>query len=624
MLPLHFLRSQCFCEVVDAVPWHGQALIAIHDLTDSASLAECLKELHRVQHSLDSVCADEVLEGLAPLIEVISGQDSEDELNYKDFRRWVADLEEQQLTSLREAGEGHHGPRLVDAPLSNFPLAMMDVDEEESVDGKEGDRFSGIGDGEGLLAPHFWQNCLDQVALTHPELTTVTVPIQALEAPTRSRGRPEVAYVLLPWLARRLRDEAHDLAEPAALALELMCVGDEEWPGTGVFPRGDSEDAWPRDRLIAELSGDMVASGAAALGLCHICLASARPEILERCLFWANGMVGRASTVGWQEVISWIRDRLGDALPPSSLPWREALDETCGGLWLTHQLFREALKPESSVAVRDVFDAALELFPKVLPWNIVEWMAWTFEPPTAAARLKLGQHREALLAELPLYFMRLLPTCTRACDEPLLREAFAVTLHRRPSEVGAIPLHAGRCSAADSLLCRFRKKLDIELCHHMRYPLGVLLLSQPETSPVPSPSKSCLEQLRDLNRSVRWDPKEETMEDPSCTQQFDQILTTTLKAAAMVPEEKSLDAISEEVCQIDQASFRGDSKRLLRQDGRINTWYDLALALRKLAGLDPMRWQSVLEHSALPAPPLMAQLAALAPSRLVAEAQWPV
>eukprot|EP00913_Durusdinium_trenchii_P020787 g19527.t1 len=167
----------------------------------------------------------------------------------------------------------------------------------------------------------------------------------------------------------------------------------------------------------------MVASGAAALGLCHICLASARPEILERCLFWANGMVGRASTVGWQEVISWIRDRLGDALPPSSLPWREALDETCGG--------------------------------------------------------------------------------TRACDEPLLREAFAVTLHRRPSEVGAIPLHAGRCSAADSLLCRFRKKLDIELCHHMRYPLGVLLLSQPETSPVPSPSKSCLEQLRDLNRSVR-------------------------------------------------------------------------------------------------------------------------
>ena len=27
--------------------------------------------------------------GLAPLIEVISGQDSEDELNYKDFRRWA-------------------------------------------------------------------------------------------------------------------------------------------------------------------------------------------------------------------------------------------------------------------------------------------------------------------------------------------------------------------------------------------------------------------------------------------------------------------------------------------------------------------------------------------------------
>lgn len=643
--------------VVDAVPWHGgvllghpaavsvlllsdqplvtcKALIAMHltDRADPVCLADCLKELQRVQQSLEAVSAGEVLEGLAPLIEAISGISGR-EVDFGDFKQWVSTLEERQLESLRQnAGEGKHDSiRLIDAPLSNFPLASAEVDDEVSVDGKE-DHASGIGDGEGLFVPDAWQRCLDQVTVTQPDLKLSTpVPIEALEAPRQgSKVLPEIARSLLPWLAARLKEEADDLAEPAALAFELLCAA-EDWPGSGIFPRGSAEP-WPRERLVLELPSFAPGSNpwpaAAALGLCHLCLDPARCEIpltiLDRCLFWANGMVTRPGAVGWEEVTSWIRQRLRpgcSTLPP----WPEAL-EVRGTLWASHSLFHQAMAPESSVPVRRIFDAAVELFPKVLPWNIADWMSWTFQPVAAGQPMAHRLRREALLDALPAYVLRLLPS-SHLCEELLLL-GLSVALHRKPIEIGANPpVHASRCTIADSLLLRCSDKLGLEFCNRLRYPLGVLLLkgSFPKHINEREPAAP-LEQIKEQNARAFGAFRLGPMQDLCFTDQtFEEVVLAALRVATPDADGGSTLATATELDLSGRWSAENQSRGELKrrcQDGRLNRWYDLALALWTISqsqnGSCSFRWRFVLDASTAN-PGLFAALAALSPSAEMAE-----
>ncbi|CAE7032019.1 unnamed protein product [Symbiodinium natans] len=444
--------------------------------------------------------------------------DEEVERHKAEFRRWVSDLEEQQLEADRgaalAAGRLWLCVRLVDAPLSNFPVAAWDVHEELSS-GAQADQ-SGQ-DIEGLLSPSLWLQSLEQIARHGKEAGVppclaafdpvfLQPVVQALETP----GHLSVCQqgtALLPWLADRLEAGAADLASTAALALELL-VASEAWPAIGLTPSACSESSelkpWDRLQLAAHLRGATPGAAlpaSAALALCQLCLTEGDALAAERCGFWANGLV--ASLPGWREVLSFVKS-LGPATPlqpVSGKGWREAAlaalaADRCGPL---QALIAQGLAPSGgNVATPgEVFDVALTGFPKVLPWNLVDWMSWTFESTSS-----LRHRRDSLVQELLQYTMKLLPTCeSRPGFAELLKAVLALALHRRPFEMLVpVPLRAGRCLLADALLRRYgaqHAQLCQELCRQLRYPLGVMLLLA-DAALFKEPAKDALEQIRDL------------------------------------------------------------------------------------------------------------------------------
>ncbi|CAJ1410694.1 unnamed protein product [Effrenium voratum] len=632
--------------VVDAVPWHGgallahphalsllladepqaacQALVATHNLGDAAALAACVQEVLNLREALDSTGAGDVLEGLAPLFDAV---DAIEVAKATELRQWVADLEERWLFHLREEalaeGKQHDFIRLIDAPLSNFPTAAWEVDDEE-IDGKKDEKSTGDGDEEGLLIPYLWQQCLERTDCVKPAGDSTFRPavlshiIQALEAPGRSKASEAAKF--MPWLMARMKEDTH-LAEPAALLLELLCSSQEAWPGTGLSVSRGSAEPWSREQLM---TAALTCDASAAFGLCQHCLMLANCELLERCLFWINGMVAQASSDGWLEVFNWVKRRL-ESTSCAALPtaWNEALKVARSSVWAAHRLLQDALSPQSMVNVRDVFDAAADFFPKVLPWNIADWMAWAFQP---SPQRQACQRRETLLDELPYYLLRLLPTCKRP---DMLRDVMAVALHRRPFESLApeVPLHVGHCLQADSLL-RFGSH---ELCCQLRYPLGLahLTLSGFDVS---SCQACCMDQIRELNsRCLR----SHQAEDLDLT---DDVFDKMLSMLVVPMKQNKEEDIAEQVrtcpicsaqgvpCPAQSGSGRaGKATRVRCHDGRINLWHDLAVELRRLSSSGScrqraaQRWRHVLDVASSSNPGLLAALVALAPDRAAAE-----
>ncbi|CAE7029568.1 unnamed protein product [Symbiodinium sp. CCMP2592] len=705
--------------VVDAVPWPGGALLAhsqggasvvllsagplvICRATIAAHGADLLGSLGKVNNlraSLEAVPAGEVLEGLAPVVAAVAADVSEGgeeaERHKAAFTQWVSDLEDRQLEAEREAsraaGKPWAGVRLVDASLSNFPVAAWDVLEEECGGDEAHQRGQDI---EGLLSPSLWLQSLELIAC-HAKETGVAPclgafepaflrpMVQALETPGHlavcQHGAP-----LLPWLAERLEAEATDLGSSAALALELLVAG-EDWPSIGLSPSAGGEpEVWERERLAAHLRNAVPGSAlpaSAALALCRFCLAKDDLLAAERCHFWANGLV-TSSSPGWREVAAFARN-LGPAAPvqpASAATWREAVLAALAAdrCWPLQALLAQGLASDGGqvAAPGDVFEAALTAFPKVLPWNIVDWMSWAFEHPgrkpkvlglslpiekrsstgprlmgfdsvergilsCSKTRPLLLVGEDALVQELLQYVMKLLPTCERNTGfAELLKAALALALHRRPAEwLQPPPLRAGRCLLADALIRRFSAKhleLCQRLCDDLRYPLGLMQLLLGGEEPCCDDSSDTLGQISALLARSRA-MQDQTVEVSES--RFREVASAVLRSAAVRTAEEASEppgpaapvkaptprcAICDTPgCEV--AIVRGASRPVVRKDGRINAWHDVALALHRLSqprlsGPDEHRWQFVMEAASKAPPGLLAALAALVPGRSATEA----
>eukprot|EP00439_Symbiodinium_sp_Y106_P073664 s2761_g13.t3 len=675
--------------VVDAVPWPGGALLAhsqggasvvllsagplvICRATIAAHGADLLGSLGKVNNlraSLEAVPAGEVLEGLAPVVAALAADVSEGgeeaQRHKAAFRQWVSDLEDRQLEAEREAsraaGKPWAGVRLVDASLSNFPVAAWDVREEECGGDEAHQRGQDI---EGLLSPSLWLQTLELIAC-HAKETGVAPCIgafepallrpmvQALETP----GHLAVcqhATPLLPWLAERLEAEATEataatdlgcLGSSAALALELLVAG-EDWPAIGLSPSAGAEpEVWERERLAAHLRNAVPGSAlpaSAALALCRFCLAKDDLLAAERCHFWANGLVA-SSSPGWREVAAFARNLCPAApvQPASAATWREAVLAALAAdrCWPLQALLAQGLASDGGqvAAPGDVFEAALTAFPKVLPWNIVDWMSWAFESTPHGLR----QRRDSLVQELLQYVMKLLPTCERNPGfGELLKAALALALHRRPAEwLRPPPLRAGRCLLADALIRRFSTK-HLErcqrLCDDLRYPLGVMQLLLGGEEPCCDDLSDTLGQISALLARSRaaQDQAVEVSES-----RFREVASAVLRSAAARTAEEASEPPAPAApvktptprCAIcdtpgcEVAIVRGASRPVVRKDGCINAWHDVALALHRLSqprlsSPDEHRWQFVMEAASKAPPGLLAALAAVVPGRSATEA----
>ncbi|CAE7470379.1 unnamed protein product [Symbiodinium sp. CCMP2456] len=448
---------------------------------------------------------------------------------------------------------------------------------------------------------------------------------------------------LLPWLAERLEAEAMDLGSSAALSLELLVAG-EDWPAIGLSPSAGGEPAsWERERLAAHLRNAVPGSAlpaSAALALCRFCLTEDDLLAAERCHFWANGLVA-SSSPGWREVAAVARS-LGPAAPvqpASATTWREAVLAALAAdrYWPLQALLAQGLASDGGevAAPGDVFEAALTAFPKVLPWNIVDWMSWAFESTPHGLR----QRRDSLVQELLQYVMKLLPTCERnPFFGELLKAALALALHRRPAEwLRPPPLRAGRCLLADALIRRYgAKHLELckRLCDELRYPLGVMQLLLGCEEPRCDDSSDTLGQINAvLARSRAAQDQAVEVSEP----RFREVASAVLRAAAAWTAEEASEPPGPApvktptprcaICDMpgcEVQMVRGASP-VVRKDGRINAWHDVALALHRLAqprlsSPDEHRWQFVMEAASRAPPGLLAALAALMPGRGATEA----
>ncbi|CAE7876372.1 unnamed protein product [Symbiodinium necroappetens] len=491
---------------------------------------------------------------------------------------------------------------------------------------------------------------------------------------------------LLPWLAERLEAEAMDLGSSAALALELLVAGEVIEPVLCFVLHGriGLRSDFPLQLAASRRHGKGASGTDSVKALKHMNaprdqgLAEDDSLAAERCHFWANGLVA-SSSPGWREVAAVARS-FGPAAPvqpASATTWREALGwewwitlvsrrldfgqallqavlaalaaDRC---WPLHALLAQGLASDGGevAAPGDVFEAALTAFPKVLPWNIIDWMSWAFEHPGShmGARSKAQgswsltsqkQKNDSLVQELLQYVMKLLPTCERnAGFGELLKAALALALHRRPAEwLRPPPLRAGRCLLADALIRRYgAKHLELcqRLCDELRYPLGVMELLVGCEEPCCDDSSDTLGKINAVLASSRaaQDQAVEVSES-----RFREVASAVLRsAAARTAEEASEPPVPTPVksptprcaicdmpgCEVQMV--RGASP-VVRKDGRINAWHDVALALHRLArprlsSPDEHRWQFVMEAASRAPPGLLAALAALMPGRGATEA----
>ncbi|CAE8586723.1 unnamed protein product [Polarella glacialis] len=354
----------------------------------------------------------------------------------------------------------------------------------------------------------------------------------------------EYSSQLLSWLAEHLDILApQGLAAPAASAFELLClfVSAREAPAPAASDsgRGSPGTGWPvlgflpelgapeldqvtaasvepmaREHLAAQLLAVAAAVRAeeatdsasvawppeAALGFCQACLASiASQAALERCLFRANGLAATRrgpnshwNRRGWWQVVGWLRDQLvttnvhvlkgdwGAAIAHADSFAQSA--EPSRGVAEVHSILAAALGPSGAPSVmRQAFEAALSLFPKVLPWNLREWTQLSEQKVSAGGVLQREYLRVDKLSHYMLqYLLRLLTRCESCPDfESLLEMTLAVSLHpsARAASSQCQVLHAGRSAVTDTLLRRYGKRLHADLLCKLRYPLGALQLS---------------------------------------------------------------------------------------------------------------------------------------------------